>query len=90
VWSSPIAYRSYPKLISIEADKETVEVVNHSVQVYSKEYLFFKSQKPSLIEDFIRCEHRIYDHKSYPVDRLIDSLIPDESRKMFGLISDLT
>jgi hypothetical protein len=85
VWSSPMAYRSHPRLISIEADKETVEIVNNSVQVYSKEYLFFRTQKPSLIEDFKLSEHRLYGHQTDPVDRLINSLIPDESRKNVGL-----
>jgi len=84
VWSSPMAY-SYPRLISIKADKEIVEIVNNSVQVYSKEYLFFRTQKPSLIEDFKVGEHRVYDHQTDPVSALIDSLIPDESRKRFGL-----
>lgn len=86
VWSSPMAYRSHPRLISIHADKETVEIVNNSVQVYSKEYLFFRSQMPYLSNDFKRCEHRVYDHKTDPVDRLIDSLIPDESRNKYGLL----
>jgi len=85
VWSSPMACRSYPRLISIEADSEIVEIVNNSVQVYSKEYLFYRSQKPSLIEDFKLGEHRVYDHRTDPVGRLIDSLIPDESRSFLGL-----
>lgn len=85
VWSSPMAYRPYPRLISIKADKEIVEIVNNSVQVYSKEYLFFRTQKPSLIEDFKLGEHRVYDDQTDPIYRLIDSLIPDESRKRFSL-----
>jgi hypothetical protein len=84
IWSSPMAYRSYPMIISIEADEETVEIVNNSVQVYSKEYLFFRTQKPNLIEDFKLGEHRVYGHQTDPLDSLIDSLIPDESRTHFG------
>ncbi len=85
VWSSPTAYQSYPRLISIEANSDIVEIVNNSVQVYSKEYLFYRSQQPRLIEHFKLGEHRVYDHRTDPVARLIDSLIPDESRKSFGL-----
>jgi hypothetical protein len=84
-WSSPMAYRSYPRLISIKADKEIVEIVNNSVQVYSKEYLFFRTQKPSLIEDFKLGKHKVYGYQTDPVYTLIDSLIPDENRKQFGL-----
>lgn len=89
VWSSPMAYKSYPRLISIEANSDIVEIVNNSVQVYSKEYLFYRSQQPRLIEDFKLGEHRVYDHRTDPVDRLIDSLIPDESRKSFGLFCSI-
>ena len=85
VWSSPMAYRTCPRVISINADREVVEVINNSVQVFSKEYLFFRSQKPNLIEDFKLGEHRVYDYQTDPVERLIDSLIPDESRKNIGV-----
>jgi len=84
VWASPMACRSTPKLISIEANEEVVEVVNNSVQVYAKEYLFYRTQQPNLIEDFMSGEHRVYGRQGDPVDRLINSLIPDESRNHFG------
>lgn len=80
IWSSPISYYSNPRLLSVHVSKETIGIVNNSVQVYSKEYLFFRSQMPYLSNDFKLCEHRVYDSISDPVDRLIDSLIPDESR----------
>lgn len=81
IWSSPMSCRTYSRLIAIEADRELVEIINNSVQVYSKEYLFFRTQQPILMDDFKLCEHRIYRHDTDPVDRLIESLIPDGSRQ---------
>jgi len=84
IWSSPMAYRTHPRIISNQADKKTIEIVNNSVQVCSKEYLFFRSQMPILCDDFKYCEHRVYDHKTDPVGVLINSLILDESRTTYG------
>lgn len=77
VWFSPIAYRSNPRLISIEVDEKTVELINNSVQVYSKEYLFYRTKKPYLIDAFKLGEHMVYSYEADPIDRLIDSLAPD-------------
>lgn len=79
-----MAYRTNPRLISFETDKETVALINHSVQVYSKEYLFFKTQKPELIDDFKLGAHRIYSYESDPLKKLITSIIPDESSRRFS------
>lgn len=86
VWSSPMVCMKYPKLISVHADAHTVKIVNDSVQVYSREYLFFREQTPELINDFKVCEHRVYRQNADPVAELIDSLIPDDSNKrIWGL-----
>ncbi len=83
VWSSPMVFQTYPRIMSIVANKEIVAMVNNSVQVYSKDYLFFREQKPDLIGDFKIGEHRVYSHQSDPVGKLVDSLIEDESSKYF-------
>lgn len=90
IWSSPMECRTYPRLIPIKTDNEIVEIINNSVQIYSKEYLFFRDQQPNLIDDFKLCEHRIYNPNSDPVDTLIDSLIPDENRKRCSIYAGLT
>ena len=81
VWSSPMACLKYPKLISVHADAHIVKTVNESIQVYSREYLFFREQSPELMDDFRVCEHKEYRQSTDPVAELIDSLIPDDSKK---------
>jgi hypothetical protein len=90
IWSSPMACRTHPRLISVEADKEVVDIINNSVQVYSKEYLFFRIQQPRLMDEFKLCEHRIYNHQTDPVDTLIESLIPDDNRRRYWFDFGLT
>ncbi|MDX9988193.1 hypothetical protein [Thiothrix unzii] len=81
IWSSPMTYSTYPRLMSMQVDREIVELVNYSVQVYSKEYLFYRTQKPNLATEFKRCEHLVFNGTDNPVTKLINSLIPDLSEK---------
>lgn len=84
VWCSPIAYRSTPKVIGVHVPPETVREINESVQVFSKDYLFYRSQEPDLIEDFKIGQHRIYLHEHDPIRLLVNNYIPDESPTVFG------
>lgn len=81
IWSSPMSYRNHPILVPIVADKGFVEIVNYSVQVYSKNYLFYRNQQPELIDDFKLCDHRIFQYSHNPFDSLIQTLIPDDSKR---------
>lgn len=83
VWCSPMAYRSKPRIIGVHATPETVGEINESVQVYSKEYLFYRSQDPDLIKDFKIGQHRVYGHENDPMRALVTSYIPDESPSVF-------
>lgn len=85
IWAIPMAYRTPPRLISILSSHSIVELVNNTTQIYSKEYLFFRSEKPELLNDFRLHEHRKYIHETDPIDILINSLIPDEIGKQYQL-----
>lgn len=84
IWCSPMAYRSKPKIVGVHATPETVEEINKSVQVYSKEYLFYRSQEPDLIKDFKVGQHRVYQHEYDPMRALVNKYIPEESSTPLG------
>lgn len=75
IWSSPASCYTSPRLMALKADEDVVELINYSVQVYSKDYLFFRSQQPNLNPDFTAGEHRAFEYNSDPLKRYIDSLI---------------
>lgn len=79
IWSQPMSYRPSPKLSATLVDSHVVHQINTATQVFSKDYLFYKSVKPTLIDDFTCNEHRKYQSHREPVARLVDSFIPDTS-----------
>ena len=79
IWAIPMSYRTPPRLISTQISNSNVELINQATQIYSKDYLFYKSERPKLIQDFKLNEHRGYKSETDPIAKLINSLIPDES-----------
>lgn len=78
LWSSPMASRDDPRLIGSYATDEMVHKINDSVQVYSKESLFFRTNPPRILEAFSMGQHRVYTARNDPVGELVESFIPDE------------
>jgi hypothetical protein len=72
--SRPGSFTVEPRISTLVLDDDEVERCNHAVQVYSCGSLFFRSQKPTLIEDFIRNEHLTYADPDNPIDNLILSI----------------
>jgi hypothetical protein len=60
ICASPIKYISDPKLVTITLNDSEVSFFNETVKVYSKEFIFYKSQAPKLIDDFRRKKHLVY------------------------------
>jgi hypothetical protein len=76
-----MSYRTEPRIKVVHADTDIVRLINNSIQVYSKEYLFYRSQKPELLGDFKECAHKVFKPDNDPIANLINELIPDESKK---------
>jgi hypothetical protein len=68
-----MAYMVEPKLMTRLASRDFVILVNETVQIYSKEYLFYRSKKPTLSEHFFTKDHLIFSYND-PIDQLIDSI----------------
>lgn len=61
-----------------------VEVCNHTIQIYSKKEVFYRSDKPNIYEDF-RCEkHLRYAEIDNPMNILINSMPSISSFVGFG------
>lgn len=86
--SRPTSFQMEPRLSSIVLSNEEVEACNHAVQVYSKGALFYKSERPCLIEAFTCSEHLIYEDPDNPMDTLICHIpgIPPRDRSLDFLL----
>jgi len=72
-YSRPIQYASEPRLITLAVLPEEVKYLNNTVQIYSKEQLFYRSEEPTLIEEFTRKE--FLEYRDSPEIECIDQLI---------------
>ncbi|MEO8020457.1 hypothetical protein [Polaromonas sp.] len=86
--SRPGSFMVEPRLSTLVLDDDEVEKCNHAIQVYSRSSLFFRSQKPTLIEDFMRNEHLVYADPNNPIDNLILSIpgIPPRDHSLHFLM----
>ncbi len=69
----PGAYMVNPRLVTQEAIDEVIPIINETVQVYSKECLFYRFERPFLSEHFLRREHLYYSNGD-PVEMLIEQM----------------
>lgn len=60
IYARPMQYMVEPRLVTRIADAETIQLINETTQIYSRDYLFFRTQKPVLIEHFQKREHLRY------------------------------
>lgn len=75
VFMKPKSYPLEPRLVTLRLEVDEIAYLNQTVQVYSKDFLFFRSQRPLLNSSFTVGEHYIYEyHKSEWLDGLIDDL----------------
>lgn len=86
--SRPTSFTVEPRLSTIILSDNEVEACNHAVQVYSKAALFYRSERPTLIEAFTSGEHLIYEHPDNPMDNLIRAIpgIPPRDRSLDFLL----
>jgi len=80
--SRPTSYMVEPRLTTIVLTNEEVDQCNHAVQVYSREALFFRSERPTLDEAFSSGAHLAYSHPDNPIDSLIRGIpgVPPRDR----------
>lgn len=73
LYTCPMAMYPNPPLFTRKANDNLVEQINLTVQIYSKNWLFFRTEKPKLSKHFISQEHLVIDSGD-PVDELIANI----------------
>jgi hypothetical protein len=56
VQPSAIIYRTHPELSTILLRREEVAILNDIVQIYSRDFVFYRNDKPRVIDEFSRHE----------------------------------
>lgn len=84
VWANPMACASKPHATAMAVDASTVSMINHATQIYSKEYLFYRSEKPAISEEFASGEHKVFADRKNPLYQFINGLIKDHSESVYS------
>lgn len=59
LYELPMACLAEPKIVTKVVNAETISLVNDTVQIYSKDWIFYRTQPP-VIRDYFQCgEHRV-------------------------------
>lgn len=73
--SRPPMFSVEPRLVTLVLTRNEVERCNHAVQVYSRDALFYRTDKPELDPVFQRGVHCEYSNSNNPIDALLNALL---------------
>jgi hypothetical protein len=74
LFAIPIMYRPDPKLFTLSISGDETLALNNAVQIYSRSELFYRTEKPVLINEFRQEKHFHYSSLDNPVDYIIRNI----------------
>lgn len=79
----PIAYSTEPKLTTLDIAPAETDALNEAVQVYAREFIFFRAEKPAMSKHYQERRHLIFDGPN-AVDELIHAIpgVPPRDRSL--------
>jgi hypothetical protein len=74
----PLKCRREPRLRTMRLQPDEVRFMNRTVQIYSRDFVFFRNETPEIIADFAQREFKQYpDHRQVGLDALIAAMAPE-------------
>ena len=88
LYARPNSYGTNPKLVTMVVSDDEAKGLNDAVQVYAKDFIFYRSEKPELTEPFQQRQHLMYADPAHPIERLIDAIpgVPPRNKALDNLI----
>lgn len=71
LFARPTGYRTDPRLVTLVLTPSEVDELNFVVQVYSRDMVFYRSERPVISEEFERATHLVFTDDRNPADSLI-------------------
>lgn len=76
IFVQPFMYRTQPELMTIKLRKDEVAFINRTIQIYSRDHIFYRSEKPTITDEFTRHEHLEFEYHEHPwLNDLMNSAI---------------
>ena len=76
----PQSYMAEPKLFTLTITPEETDALNNAVQAYAKNNIFYRSEKPQIIESYQQGQHLQYSSTNNPINTLIKAIPGIKSR----------
>lgn len=70
----PMSYVIEPRLVTLVANVNETDVLNHIVQAYACDMLFYRSERPHIYEEFTCGERMYFINNRNPVDELTHNI----------------
>ncbi|TPK95307.1 MULTISPECIES: hypothetical protein [unclassified Mesorhizobium] len=79
----PMSYRTLPRFFTLVINGDEADRLNHAIQVYARKQIFFRTEKPKILDVYSQERHLVYSGRN-PVKDLIQN-IPgvEEPRQRF-------
>lgn len=74
LFARPLNYGVKPRVVTLVVSETEAEELNRAVQVYAKEAIFYRSDRPVVTEEFTQASHLIYTDHRNPIDQLIHQI----------------
>ena len=80
----PITYTTMPRFFTLVIDTDEAKKLNHAVQVYSRNKIYYRSQKPEVDDTYVQSKHLEYAGLTNPIENLISYVPGTQTRSFFG------
>lgn len=74
LFTRPMSYGVDPRLVTLVASAQETDQLNHTVQIYARDALFYRSERPTVSEAFTCGQHRVFKDHRNPIASLIDAI----------------
>lgn len=74
LYASPRQYNVNPRFFTLMITPEEADMLNNTVQIYSRNNIFYRFEKPTIMPDYERGEHMSYADSNNPINSLISAI----------------
>lgn len=74
-YARPLSYPSVPRVVTLSLKDDEVKFLNDTVQIYSGNELFYRSEKPDLLDEFKGGEFLEYEYNSHPAFDILEHVV---------------
>ncbi|QNO25494.1 hypothetical protein EEB18_011810 [Sphingopyxis sp. OPL5] len=74
LFAKPSSYRLDPRLVTLVATPSEVDALNYAVQVYARNAIFYRSERPTVTDVFALGKHMVFASPRNSVDELIHKI----------------